>query len=257
MTKTRTTPTMTMTTPKMTMPTPKMTMTTTTDATPAVRVAYLHGFASSPDSRKGTLLAERFAPRGVVVHRPDLRRPSFARLSHGAMLGALDELDRSTAPAAPAPAAPWVLVGSSLGGHLAALWAAQHPERVRALLLLCPAFDLPGRWPRLRGAPAMARWEREGTLLHDDETGTPQPLHWGFFAEACQHDPWPQPPAPCVVVHGHADVVVPLSSSERFVAAAPERRRLVAVADDHELASSIDVIERELLALLVGGGTRG
>lgn len=217
----------------------------------SLRVAYLHGFASSPDSRKGRLLAERLAPRGVVVHRPDLRRPSFAALSHDAMLAAVDELDAAAGPVG----APWVLVGSSLGGHIAALWACARPDRVRALLLLCPAFDLPARWPRLRGAEAMARWQRDGALLHDDETGTPRPLHWGFYAEACRHDPWPQPPAPTVVVHGRADVVVPLASSERFVQAGP-LRRLVVVDDDHELSSSLDVIERELLALLAEHGGR-
>jgi hypothetical protein len=222
------------------------------------RVAYLHGFASSPASRKGLLLAERLAPDGVVVHRPDLRRPSFARLSHRAMLQELDALDRRVgADDDTGGPPPWILVGSSLGGHLAALWAAAHPERVRALLLLCPAFDVPTRWPRLRGAEAMARWKAEGVLLHEDETGTPQPLHWDFYAEACTHEPWPEPAAPTTVIHGRADVVVPLASSERFVARAPALRRLVVVDDDHELASSIDVVERELRALLVAPTTSG
>jgi pimeloyl-ACP methyl ester carboxylesterase len=182
------------------------------------------------------------------VHLPDLRRPSFATLTHDAMLAALDELDATQGDRD----APWLLVGSSLGGHLAALWAARHPARVAALLLLCPAFDLPGRWPALRGAEAMARWQREGTLLHDDDEGRPQPLHWEFFQQAARHDPWPAPVSPAVVVHGRADAVVPLSSSERFVAARPDARRLVVVDDDHDLMSSIDVVERELVALWNG-----
>ena len=47
-----------------------------------VRVAYLHGFASSPASRKARVLGERLAARGHTLHVPDLRRPSFAHLSH-------------------------------------------------------------------------------------------------------------------------------------------------------------------------------
>jgi pimeloyl-ACP methyl ester carboxylesterase len=214
--------------------------------------AYLHGFASSPASRKARALGARLAARGRMLHVPDLRRPSFARLSHTAMLAAVDELDRS---AAAGPADRWVLVGSSLGGHIAALWAMAHPERVAALLLLCPAFDLPARWRTLCGEAAITRWQHEGFLAHDDDVGVAQLLHWEFYAEACRHDPRPQPPARAIVVHGTRDDVVPLASSERFVLLAPDRRRLVIVEDDHELGASLDVIEHELWSLLVEPGS--
>jgi pimeloyl-ACP methyl ester carboxylesterase len=38
----------------------------------------------------------------------------------------------------------WTLVGSSLGGLMAALFAMQHPSQVRKLVLLAPALTLPG-----------------------------------------------------------------------------------------------------------------
>src|SRR3990172_1492964 len=37
----------------------------------------------------------------------------------------------------------WILIGSSLGGLMAALFAAQDPGRVRKLVLLAPALILP------------------------------------------------------------------------------------------------------------------
>jgi len=37
----------------------------------------------------------------------------------------------------------WTLIGSSLGGLMAALFAVQHPDRVRELVLLAPALTLP------------------------------------------------------------------------------------------------------------------
>jgi pimeloyl-ACP methyl ester carboxylesterase len=37
----------------------------------------------------------------------------------------------------------WTLVGSSLGGLMAALFAMQHPDQVRKLVLLAPALTLP------------------------------------------------------------------------------------------------------------------
>jgi pimeloyl-ACP methyl ester carboxylesterase len=38
----------------------------------------------------------------------------------------------------------WTLVGSSLGGLMAALFATQHPDQVCKLVLLAPALTLPG-----------------------------------------------------------------------------------------------------------------
>jgi pimeloyl-ACP methyl ester carboxylesterase len=38
----------------------------------------------------------------------------------------------------------WTLVGSSLGGLMAALFAMQHPDQVYKLVLLGPALTLPG-----------------------------------------------------------------------------------------------------------------
>ena len=118
------------------------------------RYAYLHGFASSPLSNKGVALERLFSERGLPFERPDLNRPSFSKLSHGAMLAAVDEMDGR----ARAEGQTWRFVGSSLGGWLAARWAELHPERVDRLLLLCPGFHLAERWPHLVGAG--------GSLVH-------------------------------------------------------------------------------------------
>ena len=41
---------------------------------------------------------------------------------------------------------PAILIGSSLGGYLAALYAARHPAQIERLVLLAPAFQFPRRW---------------------------------------------------------------------------------------------------------------
>lgn len=48
--------------------------------------------------------------------------------------------------------APAVLVGNSMGGMVAALVAARHPDLVRGLVLVDPSIPVPRRWPDARVA---------------------------------------------------------------------------------------------------------
>lgn len=201
------------------------------------RIAYLHGFASSPMSRKGVWLRDQLAPRGLTVHLPDLNRPSFAELTFSGALDAMDALDAAN------PGPPWRLIGSSMGGYLAARWAELHPERVGRLVLLCPGFDLNHRLPALVGADGMARWHSHGRLAFPDGAGVPTLLHWGFVEDALTHPSWPEVPGPTVIVHGARDVQLPIDGSRTY-AAAREHVRLVEVDDDHALTAALDTIER-------------
>ena len=100
-----------------------------------MKVVYLHGFRSSPASRKASQLRERFAALGrssdyVCPQLPASPRAAAAQLRQHAVDTAPDEL---------------ALIGSSLGGYYAT-WLA---EKVgcRAVLLnpaISPARDLAG-----------------------------------------------------------------------------------------------------------------
>lgn len=199
------------------------------------RYAYLHGFASSSKSSKGQLFSRRFAARGEVLELPELNRPDFARLTISGALEAIDEM------AAAAPEARWRLIGSSMGGWLAALWAEANPARVERLALLCPGFDLASRWPEMIGEEAMQTWRREGSMLWPDGAGVPTPVHWGFVEDAAQHAPRPAPACPILVLHGRQDETVPIEGSRDYVAAHPNAR-LVEFDDDHRLLSSAEAI---------------
>jgi pimeloyl-ACP methyl ester carboxylesterase len=225
---------------------------------PEPRYAYLHGFASGPQARKGTWLAERLGRRGIELHRPDLNRPSFAELTVTGALAAVDD------QVAEGPSeARWSFVGSSFGGYVAARWAELHPERVERLLLLCPGFGLLDRWPEMLGKAVMERWEREGWLSFPDGAGRPTPVHWGFIEDLRRHPSTPEVPCPTRIVHGTRDDVVPIEGSRRYAAT---RRRsdgagvdLVEVDDDHGLLASLETIGREVDGFLTGriGDTGG
>ena len=58
---------------------------------------------------------------------------------------------------------PISLIGSSMGGYLAALYAARHPEVARAVLL-APAFGFARRWAERLGPARVEEWRRTGAM---------------------------------------------------------------------------------------------
>lgn len=207
----------------------------------------LHGFASSPRSRKNEHFRPRFAARGITLQTPDLNQPSFARLSFEAMV---TEVERTWEQGGKKPLR---MIGSSLGGYVAALFASRHPERVDRLVLLCPAFDLSGRWSELVAPDRMDEWRETGSLAFDDATKTSVRVHYAFFLEGLDVPKSPRVTCPTILVHGRNDETVPFAQSERYAAETPAVRELIAVDDGHDLLASLDVIdavvERFLLTL--------
>ena len=211
--------------------------------------AYLHGFASGPLSKKGQRLSAAFEERGLTLSLPDLNAPSFAKLSCAAMLERLDAMDAESGDPE-----GWGLIGSSLGGWLAARWAELRPERVKRLVLLCPAFDLASRWPQLLPPGAMETWEQTGALMMPDGSGTPQPVHYAFYEESRAQPAFPAPRCPTLVIHGTLDDRVPVEGSRAWVAERPDAE-LVEVVDGHDLLASQGRIVDRALAFL-GGDVR-
>src|SRR3954451_23723404 len=110
------------------------------------RIIYLHGFASSPASGKARFFADRLRAAGAHVDIPALDAGDFEHLTISGQLRLVEQL---------AAGEPVSLIGSSMGGYLAALYAARHPEASK-LVLLAPAFGFTRRWE------ASEQWRRDG-----------------------------------------------------------------------------------------------
>jgi hypothetical protein len=207
------------------------------------RLLYLHGFASSPGSRKGRAFDDYFSARGHDVLRLDLRLPDRDRLRISAMIAAV-------AAARPEGA---VLVGSSLGGLVAARVAERSPGVV-GCVLLAPAIGFAERWRARLGAEGFERWRAGAPIETPDHAGGP-PLRvdFGFFEDAAEVDREPLALAlPLLVFHGRDDDVVDIAGSRALVAAS-SRARLVELDDGHTLEKSLPLIlpeARDFIALL-------
>ena len=151
---------------------------------------YLHGLYSSGRAFKAQFLRARF---------PHLLTPDFA--------GDLGDRMRALMPLL-APHNDWTLVGSSFGGLMAALYAAQNPRRVRKLVLLAPALI----WPDF-----VARADGLRIAI------------------------------PTEVVHGRRDEVIPLEAVEPLIRRVFTRLRLHIVDDDHGLHAAVQALDWDAL----------
>jgi pimeloyl-ACP methyl ester carboxylesterase len=211
---------------------------------------YLHGFASGPSSHKARVLSARFAALGIPMAVPDLTpgEDGFERSSPSSMRAVAEAALRAGEP-------PHAIVGSSLGGYLAALVASRDPS-VERLFLMAPAFRLFERWGARLSPAELARWRAEGLETMHFASGRPRRIGWRFFEDAAGHPPFPEVRVPTLCIAGTRDETVPLADVEAFVARTPTAR-LVTVEDGHELAASIDRIfdeARAFLAPLTGPG---
>ena len=203
-------------------------------------LAYLHGFASGPGSTKAQFFRARLAEVGVPLEIPDLA-PDFTHVTVSGMLGIVDALLARE---------PAVLLGSSLGGYLAALAAARQPARVRALVLFAPAFGFARRWAERVGPDAMARWrERRTAPVFHYGLGREVPLAIDLLEDAARHPDEPDPGAPALVFAGRHDDAVPLGAVERFASARPGRE-LVVYDSGHELTDVLDPMWTRTAAFL-------
>jgi hypothetical protein len=199
------------------------------------RFVYLHGFASSPSSRKARFFEERFRQLGIGLEIPDLAEGNFWNLTLTAQLKVVERTVREE---------PVSLIGSSMGGYLAALFAARHTE-VEKLVLLAPAFSFASRWPETLGQQAMEQWKRTNTLevFHYSENRVAE-LGYQLIEDAQQYEPYPDFMQPALIFQGRQDTIVLPEYAERFAQGHPNAD-LRLVDSDHDLVNVLDEMWRE------------
>ncbi len=213
-----------------------------------LRVLYLHGFASGPASRKARFFAERLAGLGVALEIPDLCEGDFESLT---ITGQLRVIER-VAGNCRGDTRPLVLIGSSLGGYLAALYAARH-SAIHRLILLAPAFNFYHLWENELGPQRLAAWRENGTMpVFHYGRQRELPLSFRLMEDAARYEPFPVFPQPALIFHGTRDAVVPVQQSAAF-AKAHGNVRLARLDSDHELTDVLDEIWRRAEDFLLHG----
>ncbi len=203
-----------------------------------MHVFYLHGFTSSPLSRKGQWLKQSFAAHGIDAHLPDLNVPDFEHLSFTGILEAI----REQIAALPNDGADVVLIGSSLGGanaiHFADRYAdAPEGKRVSKIVLLAPGIDFRENRLRAIGEAGLVHWRESGWLpVFNYAQNAMSRVHYGFYEDVIRYDSYgiTRVTQPILLIHGRNDDIVPVEQSIKFAANRPNVD-LRLVDDDHEL----------------------
>lgn len=206
----------------------------TLDSAQKMRFLYIHGFASSPRSRKAQAFAAALANRGVHLEIPELEEGDFEHLTISGQLAVIARsLNRE----------PACLIGSSMGGYLAGLYAAAHTE-VSRLVLLAPAFGFAARWRDKVPTPPPEYLE----VFHY-ATDAMRRVHYGLIEDALRYASMPDFNQPARIFHGIGDDVVPIEYSRDFCAGHPNAR-LTELDSDHELLDVLETIVRDAMPFL-------
>jgi pimeloyl-ACP methyl ester carboxylesterase len=220
-------------------------------------VVWLAGFRSEMTSTKASALAEWCDAEGLPLTRLDYS-------GHGRSPGRVEDgtvgrwLEEVRAVFTGLTRGPQVVVGSSMGGHLALLLlrnlmasAPDEAQRIRALVLIAPAWNMTERlWDTLDSAARRDITEK-GVYLRPSRYGDgPYPITRRLIEEGRGHliplgfDPG----RPVRVLHGLLDPDVPWEHTLDLVAQLDgDRVEVTAVPDgDHRLSRPEDI--RLLLA---------
>lgn len=194
-----------------------------------MRIIYLHGFASSPQSTKTQYFAEKI-PNLII---PDLNQNDFGHLT----------ISRQIKQIQPLLTEPSYVIGSSLGGLTAVVLAEQFPEIIKKIVLLAPAFKFTQYWRNKLGTENLAKWQLENYLpIFHYSYKQEIPLHYEFFRDAEQYDDYPfTNTVEALILHGIHDKTVPIVVSEEYAQNKPWVK-FTALDSDHSLVNCLPTL---------------
>ncbi|MBI4401671.1 MAG: alpha/beta fold hydrolase [Nitrospirae bacterium] len=210
------------------------------------RVAVLcHGFLSTKNSTTNKTLTRLLVEREIATFRFDFfgqgesEGPFERTTTTVAVNQTLAALDLVTAKGYRRIG----LMGSSFGGLVAILAAAQRPA-LSVVALKCPVPDFPEMLRLEFGKAGMERWKQSDEI--PNVTGGQQPvrLRYTFYEDCLRHDAYKAAEtilAPVLIVQGDRDEYVPLHQSRRLYDAVRTEKHLeILPGADHGFTEAED-----------------
>lgn len=213
---------------------------------------FLPGFGSHRRGLKATRLGARLALAGVRVLTVDFE-------GHGDSTGRFESLslsrhfrDYRAVRDRLIGDAPHAVIGSSMGGLVAAMAAADDPA-IERLVLIAPAFGFRARWEARVGEERIREWSEAGSMEWRDDWLTAR-IEFEMLEDARRIDETgviDAIRAPTLLLHGTEDDTVPVEESDRFAARcrAPLAYERIE-GGSHRLEQHLDLLEETIVGFL-------
>lgn len=177
-------------------------------------VILCHGFLSNKDSRTNMRLTELLVSQGLSTLRFDWfgMGESSGQFSNINVTTCQSQLDSLLEDIKAKGYRNIGLVGSSFGGLLSVLIAANHQE-LFAIGLKCPVPDFPEMLELEFGKDGLSRWQQTNTIPNVTGGSEPIALNFQFYENCKKYNIYKQAKqitTPCLIVHGQQDELVPI-----------------------------------------------
>ena len=207
-------------------------------ATSAIRGAVIlcHGMESDKNSEKLIYLGQALASRGIVALRFDFSfvGESSAKFEDITYSGELDDLRAAYAFVQSHHPGKTAILGSSMGGTVALLFAAEEPAVAALVTVAAPVH--PEHFPRRILTPKQIdQWRNQGFTLYHGQRLNASLLHdlekINILEAAARIT------CPVLIVHGDADELVPVKEAHELHGCLTNSRRLLVLnGGDHRLS---------------------
>ncbi|MFQ5542796.1 MAG: alpha/beta hydrolase [Nitrospiria bacterium] len=197
-------------------------------------VILCHGFMSNKESNTNLALTKRLLDQKISTC-------CFDFYGHGESDGLFQELTLSQCIKQLEGVLSWAvknnysnigLLGSSFGGLVAILSAAQH-QSLSVIGLKCPVSDYPPIWQDRLGEAGMAAWKESGLLSFTTYDGRAR-LEYRFYEDLFRYNPYldvAKIKVPTLIVHGDTDRDVPCEQSQVLLNCLQSEKQLVLIPD--------------------------
>ncbi|MBI3577523.1 alpha/beta hydrolase [Candidatus Gottesmanbacteria bacterium] len=184
-------------------------------------VLLVHGHSSNKKTENLVKISEFLTSRGVSTFRIDL-------YGHGESSGNFEDATISKAAESVLAAIEFLkgkgftkigLIGSSYGG-IASIVAASRSKNLVALGLKSPVSNYADLYKNRLSREELQRWRETNTQAYPQVTGVDLNLRYSFFEDAIINDGYVTAvkiKVPVLIVHGDADIDVPISQSQKLV----------------------------------------
>jgi putative redox protein len=204
--------------------------------TPRGAVILCHGMESNKESERLVNLGRAMAQRSIMVLRFDFRYvgESSGKFEDITYSGEVEDLKAAHALVRSRNPGKIAILGSSMGGTVALLFAAQQPSLAALVTVAAPIH--PERFPSRVLTPAQSeQWRAQGFTHHNGQRINRSLLH--DLERLNVPEAVKKIICPVLILHGDADEVVPVEEAHELYAALAHSKRLsILPASDHRLS---------------------